>query len=238
MKITALTREKMEQHINTLELKIEELKRSNDHLRMKIEEYTRGTYKQNQGHFKDIFENSPLAIMCTNREGVINACNNNATSLFGAPREKLIGFSYRSIIDKAMKEAIAATLKGEKSHFEGEYLTVSGNVLTNMYANFSPSYCNDGSISGVIGIFEDITLRVMIEKAREKSIDELREALAKSEKLSGCLPICASCKRIRDNNGVWSQIEIYIMEHSGVKFSHSVCPECVKKLYPGFSGNE
>lgn len=63
-----------------------------------------------------------------------------------------------------------------------------------------------------------------------------RSRLAKT--LSGMLPICASCKKIRDDKGYWNQIEAYITEHSEAKFSHGICPECMKKLYPGFVNNE
>jgi PleD family two-component response regulator len=63
---------------------------------------------------------------------------------------------------------------------------------------------------------------------------ELQEALAKIKTLSGLLPICASCKKIRDDKGYWNQIESYIGKHSEAEFSHSICPECTKKLYPQF----
>ena len=63
---------------------------------------------------------------------------------------------------------------------------------------------------------------------------KLEEALAKVKKLSGLLPICASCKKIRDDKGYWKQIEAYIRDHSEVEFSHGICPECAKKLYPDF----
>jgi PAS domain S-box-containing protein len=184
-----------------------------------------------ESKFQAIFEHSPLAIMYTDADGTITTCNDNASRLFGAPREKLIGFSYLSIRDESMKSAIAKALSGLKSRFEGEYLTVTGNVLTHMRANFSPAFNPDGSVSGVIGIFEDITERVLIEKDRERLIDELQNALAKVKKLSGFLPICASCKRIRDDQGYWNQIETYISEHSEIDFSHGICPECAKKIY-------
>ena len=71
-----------------------------------------------------------------------------------------------------------------------------------------------------------------MEKEREKLIKELQDALAKVKKLSGFLPICSSCKKIRDDEGYWNQIESYIRDHSEAEFSHSICPECVKKLYP------
>lgn len=63
-------------------------------------------------------------------------------------------------------------------------------------------------------------------------IDELRKTLAEVKQLRGFLPICASCKKIRDDKGYWNQLETYISAHSEVQFSHGICPDCVKKLYP------
>ncbi len=61
---------------------------------------------------------------------------------------------------------------------------------------------------------------------------ELQEALAKIKTLKGLLPICASCKKIRDDEGYWHQIEVYIRDHSEAEFSHGLCPDCSQKLYP------
>ena len=63
---------------------------------------------------------------------------------------------------------------------------------------------------------------------------ELQKALTQVKQLSGLLPICASCKKIRDDKGYWNQIESYIRDRSEAEFSHGICPECMKKLYPGF----
>ena len=179
--------------------------------------------------FQAIFEHSPLAVMYTNAEGAITTCNDNASKLFGASREKLVGFSYRSIRNEAMRHAIAEALSGKTSHFEGEYLTVTGNRLTQMRANFSPTVTPDGSVTGVIGIFEDIAERRHMENERERLIQELQNALSEIKRLSGLLPICASCKRVRDDKGYWRQIEAYIRDHSELDFSHGLCPECAKK---------
>jgi len=62
--------------------------------------------------------------------------------------------------------------------------------------------------------------------------EELRKALAEIKILSGLLPICSSCKKIRDDQGYWTQLESYISEHSEAEFTHGCCPECMKKLYP------
>lgn len=75
------------------------------------------------------------------------------------------------------------------------------------------------------------------EIEREKIIIELQDALAKVKTLSGLIPICASCKKIRDDKGYWNQIEAYIEEYSDAEFSHGICPECVKKIYPKFSNS-
>jgi signal transduction histidine kinase len=64
---------------------------------------------------------------------------------------------------------------------------------------------------------------------------ELEKALSEVKQLSGLLPICASCKKIRDTQGYWNQIEAYIRDHSEAEFTHSICEECAEKLYPGFS---
>ena len=76
------------------------------------------------------------------------------------------------------------------------------------------------------------------EKEREKLISELQEALAKVKTLSGLPPICASCKKIRDDKGYWNQIESYIGKHSDAQFSHGICPDCARRLYPEFFKGE
>jgi hypothetical protein len=75
-------------------------------------------------------------------------------------------------------------------------------------------------------------VRKQEEGEKEKLIAELKEALSNVRILSGLLPICASCKKIRDDNGYWNQIEAYIKEHSDADFSHGICPDCAQKLYP------
>ncbi|MDA8434158.1 MAG: response regulator [Nitrospiraceae bacterium] len=85
---------------------------------------------------------------------------------------------------------------------------------------------------------QEIEERKCVQQEREKLIEELREALTKVKTLSGLLPICASCKKIRDDTGYWNQIESYIRKHSQAEFSHGLCPECARKLYPHIFGGE
>jgi hypothetical protein len=85
-------------------------------------------------------------------------------------------------------------------------------------------------ISVAIGFLSMISRQMQV--AREKTIDDLGAALRKVKTLSGLLPICASCKKIRDDNGHWHQMELYVRDHSEADFSHSICPDCATRLYP------
>ena len=78
----------------------------------------------------------------------------------------------------------------------------------------------------------EIGEREKAEREREKVIYELQTALSNIRQLKGLLPICSSCKKIRDDQGYWQRVDKYLTEHSGAEFSHSICPDCLKKLYP------
>ncbi|HZS46970.1 MAG TPA: response regulator transcription factor [Blastocatellia bacterium] len=73
---------------------------------------------------------------------------------------------------------------------------------------------------------------VTLQQALSARVIELEAALAKVKQLEGMLPICASCKSIRDDSGYWNTIEDYVSEHSDAVFSHGICPDCAKRLYP------
>ena len=73
---------------------------------------------------------------------------------------------------------------------------------------------------------------IKAERERDRLIIQLEEALARVKKLNGLLPICAGCKKIRDDKGYWNQIELYLKEHSDAIMSHGICPECAEKYYP------
>ncbi len=81
---------------------------------------------------------------------------------------------------------------------------------------------------------EEIEQRKRAEAEREKLITELQEALKKVRMLSGMLPICAACKKIRDDQGYWQQVEQYMSQYAPVNFTHSLCPDCAARLYPEY----
>jgi hypothetical protein len=96
----------------------------------------------------------------------------------------------------------------------------SGNIKTDIYAEIAALIVSTILVFGIVYIL--------------KLIKELTEALDNIKILKGFLPICASCKKIRDDKGTWVHMEKYISQHSEAVFSHGVCDECAKKLYPSY----
>jgi PAS domain S-box-containing protein len=94
-----------------------------------------------------------------------------------------------------------------------------------------PLHDSRGTLVGITCACTDVTPSKQAAAERERLIAELQDALAKVKLLSGLLPICASCKRSRDKQGSWRQLESYIRAHSEADFTHGVCPECLQKLY-------
>ena len=84
----------------------------------------------------------------------------------------------------------------------------------------------------VSGSTSDITDRKRIEAERERLVLELRRALEEVKTLSGIVPICSGCKKIRDDKGFWGQVEAYVSRHTAARFSHGICPDCMRRMFP------
>jgi len=83
----------------------------------------------------------------------------------------------------------------------------------------------------------EINERRLAQKERERLIAELQDALANIKVLRGLLPICSHCKKIRDEEGAWQMVEVYVRDHSNADFSHGICPDCLNRLYPELGKN-
>ena len=117
----------------------------------------------------------------------------------------------------------------EKKHFNFRH-QLSDKTIRDVEVYSGP--ITIGGKTMLCSIVHDIFERKKIEIEREKLIRKLQSALSEVKTLRGFLPICASCKKIRDDKGYWNQIEAYISAHSDAQFSHGLCPDCARKLYP------
>ena len=169
--------------------------------------------------------------------GRITSANQMLYATIGYREEELLGRNALELIAPesyaVTAEALAKVLNQESvEQVTLEAVTKGGHRLTLEVRGLL--LYEDGEFAGTFHIARDITERKQAEEERERLILELQDALGKVKTLSGLLPICASCKRIRDDAGYWTQVEVYIRDHADVEFSHGICPDCMKKLYPDF----
>ena len=80
----------------------------------------------------------------------------------------------------------------------------------------------------------EIIERKRLEEKKEQLIEDLKDALTNVKRLKRLLPICANCKKIRDDKGYWEEVDSYFYEQSEVEFTHGICPDCMKTLYPEY----
>ena len=158
--------------------------------------------------------------------------------------EKLTGLKRDAILNRRVTEVLPG-IQNDPSDWIGKYgkvaITGVGAVFEDYSAQLDRWYrviatCPEKGF--FLSIFEDISDRKGLEKENESLIAELRKAISEIKQLRGILPICASCKKIRDDKGEWMQIEAYIRNHSEADFSHSICPECAKKIYQDINIDE
>jgi PAS domain S-box-containing protein len=205
--------------------------------RKKVEEALRDS----EAGFRAIFDNANDGILLADEETKkFYTGNNTACQMLGYSLEEIKNLG---VPDIHPKEDLPYVIEQFEKQVRREIavakdLPVKRKDGTVFYADVNTSSLTLAGRKYLLGIFRDVTEHKRAEEEREKLIHELQDALGKIKTLSGMLPICASCKKIRDDEGYWNQIEAYIGDHSEAEFTHSICPECMKKLYPDFADEE
>jgi PAS domain S-box-containing protein len=187
-------------------------------------------------------EQSPATIVITNKTGEIEYVNPKFSELSGYSREEVLGKNPRILKSGEMssdsyRQMWETICSGRDWRGEFHNRKKSGEFYWEAAA-ISAVRNSDGEITHFLAVKEDITQRKSYEAEREKLIRELQEALSKVKTLSGLLPICASCKKIRDDKGYWSQLEAYLGAHADVLITHGICPDCMQRLYPGYAARK
>jgi transcriptional regulator with PAS, ATPase and Fis domain len=177
-----------------------------------------------------------------NRADIINMGRKLETEVLGKDD---FDFFQKEFAEKFIADDQTVTQTGQPVIDREEYVIDEHGHKRWLITTKLPLQDGKGQIIGLVGIARDITdkkkaeeERKKAEEERERLITELQDALADVKLLSGLVPICANCKKIRDDQGYWTQIESYIQDRSDAKFSHSICPDCAKKLYPDYIKKE
>jgi len=159
----------------------------------------------------------------------------------GLSKQELLGMSFFDLVHPRYREESLARyrrrMRGESlpGLFEMSIIRKDG---TEVPIELTSAFTKYKEKVATVAFIRDITERKKAEAEREKLIKELEEALEKVQTLSGLLPICAWCKKIRDDEGYWQSVEEYLGEHSEAKFSHSICPQCAAKRSAGKEGRK
>lgn len=195
---------------------------------------------ESEKRYRMLFEHAGDAIFILESEGEaagrIVMANKAAAAMHGYTVAELSGMTIMDLdtpdAARRASDIIRRILIGEWIKTEMHHRKKDGTVFP---VDISAGLLEFGGHKYILAIDRDITNRRQIEEGREKLIRELRVALENIKTLKGLLPICSSCKNIRDDKGYWNQIETYIASHSEAEFSHGLCPLCMEKLYPGFN---
>jgi PAS domain S-box-containing protein len=198
---------------------------------------------QNMEYFqRALLENFPFAVWMKDTESRFLAVNTLFAKMFNIPTsDELTGKTDFDITTPNIAEEYRAhdraVLESRQNNItEEEVMGLGEHRWFEAYK--APMIGKDDKLLGTFGFLHDITARKQAEQAlaeaikeRDKLIGELQSALENVKTLQGLLPICANCKKIRDDKGFWNQVEGYIQEHTNAIFSHAICPDCYEKLY-------
>ena len=178
-----------------------------------------------------VFEGMTEAVIVLDVDGRLVDFNPAAGEIIGPEASLTIGRSAAEAF--AGLPELARAVEAEGGGMSGVGISLMrGGVARYFDLRLSELMDARGRRRGRLIVLSDVTDRRMAELEREELISRLQRALAEVKALSGLLPICSSCKKIRDDQGYWQQIEVYIRDHSEADFSHGICPDCKKKLYP------
>jgi PAS domain S-box-containing protein len=215
--------------------------------RLRSEEERRlllGRLQESEARFRAMADGAPVLIWVASSDKRCTWMNRGAREFTGCGLDEGQGTGWTRSLhpedlqatlearDAAFDAQVAFTLEFRVRRRDGAYRWIRDSGV--------PRYDDAGTFLGYIGSGVDVTDHRLAEdrmlealRANEKLLGELREAMGRVKTLSGLLPICQHCHRIRDGAGAWVRMEEYISQRSQASFAHGLCPECLEKHYPG-----
>lgn len=192
---------------------------------------------RSEGRYKNLFENS-LGLICTHDlDGVLLSLNPAAARALGYEREYGVGKSLSEFLAPSVRAGFSDYLRRIKNcgHDSGHMLVVARNRKKHAWLYRNLLVRETGMPPYVVGHAMDVTDQKTVENKLQATLKTLQTALAEVKTLRGLLPMCAWCKKIRNTDGNWNDLEAYIAQHSEASFSHGICPECETTFRSGKS---
>lgn len=190
--------------------------------------------------FATVLADSNDAVTVIELDGRISAWNRGAERLYGYSEAEALGMRMDRLIPEEKKDETRAFMQqlidGEMvESLETKRRAKDGRVL-DVWLTVTRLVDDSGKTTSIATTERDVTDKKRKESELQRTINDLTKAMEEIQTLKGLLPICSACKKIRDDQGYWQEVEAYIGKHAKVRFSHSICPECGKKLYPEYVG--
>ncbi len=192
--------------------------------------------QRSEEKFRNLIESSSDWIWEVDAAGTYTYSSPQVEAILGYKPQGIVGRTPFELMPEDEADRVVSifnnvTKKGKAIiGLENSCLHRDGRIIV-LETNGAPVFDQDGNIRYYRGIDRDITKRKKGEEKQEKLFNELQQALKDVKILSGLIPICANCKKIRDDRGYWNHLEGYIEKHSDVLFSHSICSDCSDELY-------
>ena len=195
--------------------------------------------RESEERYRTLIETSRDLIFTTDPKGFLTYMNPTIERTLDYTSDEWNGKTFAQIVAPecidSVKDLFKRAIKGESIPVYVTALMRKDGTKLSVEFNVETIYDSDGNPSGRYGIGRDITERKRAEEALEEERRRLQKALDEVRTLRGIVPICSNCKKIRDDKGFWNQVESYISDHTEAEFSHGICPDCVKKLYPEYN---
>lgn len=197
--------------------------------------------RESEERFRSVAQTARDAIISVDCDGRIVFWNPAAERIFGYPSAEVLDQPLSIIVPQRFRgqgtDGLESLLAHGVTQPEGPATEAIGlrKDGSEFPIELSASSWHSGQHRFFTAIVRDVSQRKQAEAERERLILQLQTALADVKTLSGIIPICAGCKKVRDDKGFWNQVDTYIQTHSLARFSHGLCPDCTTRLYPEVS---
>jgi PAS domain S-box-containing protein len=209
-----------------------ELETQNEELRS-----TRAKLEESSNRYAELYDFSPVGYFTITARGLVREANLTGAEMLGVTKRLVTDKPFSLFIERgdlAVYQAHRKEVFRRQTRQTCELRMKPRNAPA-FYARLQSAAVEN--IDNKAGLMRtsviDITERKLVEEEREKLINELQAALAKIKMLSGLLPICAWCKKVRNDSGYWEQVETFLSEHTEITFTHGMCDECYEKAKKG-----
>jgi PAS domain S-box-containing protein len=179
-----------------------------------------------------LIQESRDPIVILDSDAKVFDANSRFAEMLGCSREEvrdLHAWDWDAVLGKEQIQELAKSVDAVGHQFETKHRRKDGSVIDVELSNNGAVYRGQKLI---LCICRDISDRKRAEAQREELIAKLQESLAEIKTLRGILPLCCFCKKVRDDQGYWEQVDVYITEHSEANVTHGLCPDCLKEHYP------